>query len=200
MDIICMDLEGVLVPEIWIAFAKETGIRELERTTRDEPDYDKLMRRRIEILKEHNLGIGEIRRTITTIDPFEGAKEFLDTLRSFTQAVILSDTFDQFAMPLMKKLDYPALFCNTLTVNPSGVITGYRMRCKDTKLTSVKAFQSMGYDTIAFGDSFNDLDMIKASRAGFLFRTTDEIRKAHKDVPAFDTYDALLQAIREVMQ
>ena len=200
MDIICMDLEGVLVPEIWIAFAKETGIRELERTTRDEPDYDKLMRRRIEILKEHNLGIGEIRRTITTIDPFEGAKEFLDTLRSFTQAVILSDTFDQFAMPLMKKLDYPALFCNTLTVDPSGVITGYKMRCKDTKLTSVKAFQSMGYDTIAFGDSFNDLDMIKASRAGFLFRTTDEIREAHKDVPAFDTYDALLQAIREVMQ
>lgn len=200
MDIICMDLEGVLVPEIWVAFAKETGIRELERTTRDEPDYDKLMRRRIEILKEHNLGIGEIRRTITTIEPFEGAKEFLDTLRSFTQAVILSDTFDQFAMPLMKKLDYPALFCNTLTVDPSGVITGYRMRCKDTKLTSVKAFQSMGYDTIAFGDSFNDLDMIKASRAGFLFRTTDEIREAHKDVPAFDTYDALLQAIREVMQ
>lgn len=200
MDIICMDLEGVLVPEIWVAFAKETGIRELERTTRDEPDYDKLMRRRIEILKEHNLGIGEIRRTITTIDPFEGAKDFLDTLRSFTQAVILSDTFDQFAMPLMKKLDYPALFCNTLTVNPSGVITGYKMRCKDTKLTSVKAFQSMGYDTIAFGDSFNDLDMIKASRAGFLFRTTDEIRKAHKDVPAFDTYDALLQAIREVIQ
>ncbi|MBQ9511735.1 MAG: bifunctional phosphoserine phosphatase/homoserine phosphotransferase ThrH [Lachnospiraceae bacterium] len=200
MDIICMDLEGVLVPEIWIAFAKETGIQELERTTRDEPDYDKLMRRRIEILKEHNLGIGEIRRTITTIDPFEGAKEFLDTLRSFTQAVILSDTFDQFAMPLMKKLDYPALFCNTLTVDPSGVITGYKMRCKDTKLTSVKAFQSMGYDTIAFGDSFNDLDMIKASRAGFLFRTTDEIREAHKDVPAFDTYDALLQAIREVMQ
>ena len=200
MDIICMDLEGVLVPEIWIAFAKETGIQELERTTRDEPDYDKLMRRRIEILKEHNLGIGEIRRTITTIDPFEGAKEFLDTLRSFTQAVILSDTFDQFAMPLMKKLDYPALFCNTLTVDPSGVITGYKMRCKDTKLTSVKAFQSMGYDTIAFGDSYNDLDMIKASRAGFLFRTTDEIREAHKDVPAFDTYDALLQAIREVMQ
>lgn len=200
MDIICMDLEGVLVPEIWIAFAKETGIRELERTTRDEPDYDKLMRRRIEILKEHNLGIGEIRRTITTIDPFEGAKEFLDTLRSFTQAVILSDTFDQFAMPLMKKLDYPALFCNTLTVDPSGVITGYKMRCKDTKLTSVKAFQSMGYDTIAFGDSYNDLDMIKASRAGFLFRTTDEIREAHKDVPAFDTYDALLQAIREVIQ
>lgn len=199
MNIICMDLEGVLVPEIWIAFAEETGIEELKRTTRDEPDYDKLMKRRIEILKEHGLGIGEIRRTITLIEPLPGAKAFLDTLRSFTQAVILSDTFDQFAMPLMKKLDYPTIFCNTLTVAADGEITGYRMRCEHSKLTTVRGLQSIGYDTICFGDSFNDLEMIEASQKGFLFRTTDAIREAYPQYPAFEEYDELLQAIREAL-
>lgn len=199
MNIICMDLEGVLVPEIWIAFAEETGIEELKRTTRDEPDYDKLMKRRIEILKEHGLGIGEIRRTITMIDPLPGAKEFLDTLRSFTQAVIVSDTFDQFALPLMKKLDYPTIFCNTLKVSPEGEITGYTMRCDHSKLTTIRGLQSMGYDTIAFGDSFNDLEMIRASKRGFLFRTTDAIKHDHPEYPAFEEYDELLQAIREAL-
>lgn len=199
MNIICMDLEGILVPEIWIAFAEETGIPELKRTTRDEPDYDKLMRRRLEILKEHGLGIGEIRRTITLIDPLPGAKEFLDTLRSFTQAVIVSDTFDQFAMPLMKKLGYPTLFCNTLHVAQDGEITGYEMRCEHSKLTTVRGLQSMGYQTICFGDSFNDLEMIAASQTGFLFRTTDAIKKDYPQYPAFETYDELLQAIREAL-
>ena len=199
MNMICMDLEGVLVPEIWIAFAEETGIEELKRTTREEPDYDKLMKHRIEILKEHGYGIGEIRRTITTMEPMEGAKEFLDTLRSFTQAIIISDTFDQFAMPLMKKLGYPTILCNTLTVSPEGWITGHEMRC-NSKLDTIRALQAMNYETIAFGDSLNDIDMIRGSKAGFLFRTTEEIKKAHPDIPAYEDYSELLQAVREAMQ
>lgn len=199
MNIVCLDMEGVLVPEIWIAFSEATGIPELRRTTRDEPDYDKLMRFRIGILKEHNLGLKEIRDTISTIDPFPGAKEFLDELRSLTQVIILSDTFYQFAMPLMQKLSYPSLFCNELIASDSGEITGFKMRCEKSKLTTVRALQSMGFDTIAAGDSFNDLGMIEASKAGFLFRSTDQIKKDYPQYPAFEEYDELLDAIRKIL-
>jgi phosphoserine/homoserine phosphotransferase len=197
MNIVCLDLEGVLVPEIWIAFAKASGIPELTRTTRDEPDYDKLMRWRIGILKEHGLGLKEIQDTIATIDPMPGAKEFLDELRSLTQVIIISDTFSQFATPLMEKLGWPTIFCNTLEVAEDGEITGFRMRCEQSKLTTVKALQSIGYDTIASGDSFNDLGMIQASKAGFLFKTTDAIKADYPQYPAFETYDELLAAIKE---
>lgn len=197
MNIVCLDLEGVLVPEIWIAFAKASGISELTRTTRDEPDYDKLMRWRIGILKEHGLGLKEIQDTIATIDPMPGAKEFLDELRSLTQVIIISDTFSQFATPLMEKLGWPTIFCNTLEVAEDGEITGFRMRCEQSKLTTVKALQSIGYDTIASGDSFNDLGMIQASKAGFLFKTTDAIKADYPQYPAFETYDELLAAIKE---
>ena len=196
MVITCLDLEGVLVPEIWIAFSEATGIPELRRTTRDEPDYDKLMRFRIGILKEHGLGLKEIQDVIATIDPMPGAKEFLDELRSFTQVIILSDTFTQFAAPLMKKLGYPTIFCNTLEVAESGEVTGFKMRCEQSKLTTVKALQSIGYDTIASGDSYNDLGMILASKAGFLFRSTEKIKADYPQLPAFETYEELLQAIR----
>ncbi|SCY61101.1 phosphoserine phosphatase [Lachnospiraceae bacterium XBB2008] len=199
MEIVCLDLEGVLVPEIWIAFAEATGIPELKKTTRDEPDYDKLMKFRLDILKEHGLGLKEIQDTIAGIDPLPGAKEFLDALRAETQVLILSDTFTQFAMPLMKKLGYPTLLCNTLEVAPDGTITGFRMRCEQSKLTTVKALQSIGYDTIAAGDSFNDLGMILNSAAGFLFKSTDAIKAAHPELPAFETYDELLGAIRGVI-
>ncbi len=199
MTIITLDLEGVLVPEIWIAFSQATGIPELRRTTRDEPDYDKLMRYRLGILKEHNLGLREIRETIAGIDPMPGAKDFLDALREKTQAVILSDTFTQFASPLMKKLGWPTIFCNTLLVSPAGEITGYRLRTQKTKLTTVRAFQSIGYETVAVGDSFNDLEMIRAGKRGFLFRTTDAIRKANPDLPAFEEYGELLSAIEDVL-
>ena len=197
MEIICLDLEGVLTPEIWIAFSEATGIPELCRTTRDEPDYDKLMKYRIAILKERGLGLREIQATIAGIDPLPGAKDFLDALRERTQAVILSDTFTQFASPLMKKLGWPTLFCNTLEVSPAGEITGYRLRAKKTKLVTVRAFQSIGYDTIAVGDSFNDLEMIRAGKAGFLFRSTPAIREANPDLPAFEEYGDLLAAIEE---
>ena len=200
MYITCLDLEGVLVPEIWIAFAEETGIQELKRTTRDEPDYDKLMNYRIKILKEHNLGLKEIQDTIAKIDPLPGAKEFLDELRSCTQAIILSDTFEQFAAPLMKKLGMPTIFCNTLEVAPSGEITGFKMRCKNSKYTTVKALQSCGYETIASGDSYNDLGMIKASKAGFLFRSTEQIIKDYPQFPAFTEYNDLLNAIKNVIK
>ena len=200
MIITCLDLEGVLVPEIWIAFAEQTGIKELKRTTRDEPDYDKLMNFRIKILKEHNLGLKEIQETIAKIDPLPGAKEFLDELRSCTQAIILSDTFEQFAAPLMKKLGMPTIFCNTLEVSPSGEITGFKMRCENSKYTTVKALQSCGYETIASGDSYNDLGMIKASKAGFLFRSTEQIIKDHPQFPAFTEYNDLLNAIKGVIQ
>lgn len=196
MNIVCLDLEGVLVPEIWIAFAKETGIPELEKTTRDEPDYDKLMNYRINILKEHGLGLKEIQETIAKIDPMPGAKEFLDELRSITQVIIISDTFSQFAGPLMKKLGRPTIFCNELEVAEDGEITGFRMRCEQSKLTTVKALQSIGYDTIASGDSHNDLGMIQASKAGFLFRSTDAIKKDYPELPAYETYDELLAAIK----
>ncbi|MBS5017651.1 MAG: bifunctional phosphoserine phosphatase/homoserine phosphotransferase ThrH [Eubacterium ventriosum] len=197
MNIVCLDLEGVLVPEIWIAFAEETGIPELKRTTRDEPDYDKLMNYRINILKEHGLGLKEIQETIAKIDPMPGAKEFLDELREITQVIIISDTFTQFAGPLMKKLGYPTIFCNSLEVAEDGEITGFKMRIENSKLTTVKALQSIGYDTIASGDSHNDLGMIKASKAGFLFRSTDEIKKEYPELPAFETYDELMAAIKE---
>lgn len=200
MYITCLDLEGVLVPEIWIAFAEETGIQELKRTTRDEPDYDKLMNYRIKILKEHNLGLKEIQETIAKIDPLPGAKEFLDELRSCTQAIILSDTFEQFAAPLMKKLGMPTIFCNTLEVAPSGEITGFKMRCENSKYTTVKALQSCGYETIASGDSYNDLGMIKASKAGFLFRSTEQIIKDYPQYPAFTEYNDLLNAIKSVIK
>ena len=200
MNIVCLDLEGVLVPEIWIAFAEQTGIKELKRTTRDEPDYDKLMNFRIKILKEHNLGLKEIQETIAKIDPLPGAKEFLDELRSCTQAIILSDTFEQFAAPLMKKLGMPTIFCNTLEVSPSGEITGFKMRCENSKYTTVKALQSCGYETIASGDSYNDLGMIQASKAGFLFRSTEQIIKDHPQFPAFTEYNDLLNAIKGVIQ
>lgn len=200
MYITCLDLEGVLVPEIWIAFAEETGIQELKRTTRDEPDYDKLMNYRIKILKEHNLGLKEIQETIAKIDPLPGAKEFLDELRSCTQAIILSDTFEQFAAPLMKKLGMPTIFCNTLEVSPSGEITGFKMRCENSKYTTVKALQSCGYETIASGDSYNDLGMIKASKAGFLFRSTEQIIKDYPQYPAFTEYNDLLNAIKSVIK
>jgi phosphoserine/homoserine phosphotransferase len=200
MNIVCLDLEGVLVPEIWIAFSEASGIPELKRTTRDEPDYDKLMRWRIGILKKHGLGLKEIQDTIAKIDPLPGAKEFLDELRSCTQAIILSDTFEQFAAPLMKKLGLPTIFCNTLEVSPKGEITGYKMRCEKSKLTTVRALQSCGFDTIASGDSFNDLGMIQASKAGFLFRTTDQIKKDYPQYPAFTEYSELLNAIKEVIK
>jgi phosphoserine/homoserine phosphotransferase len=199
MYITCLDLEGVLVPEIWIAFSKASGIPELKKTTRDEPDYDKLMKWRLGILKEHGLGLKEIQETIASIDPMPGAKEFLDELRSFTQVIIISDTFEQFASPLMKKLGWPTIFCNSLEVAESGEITGFKMRCEKSKFTTVKALQSIGYDTIASGDSYNDLGMIKASKAGFLFKSPDSIKAENPDLPAFDTYDELLAAIKKAM-
>ena len=199
MNVVCLDMEGVLVPEIWIAFAEETGIPELKRTTRDEPDYDKLMKFRIGILKEHGLGLKEIQETIAKIDPMPGAKEFLDELRSITQVIILSDTFEQFATPLMKKLGWPTIFCNTLEVADNGEITGFKMRCPQSKLTTVKALQSMGFDTIASGDSHNDLGMIEASKAGFLFKSTDAIKAEYPQYPAFEEYDELLAAIKAAL-
>ena len=199
MNVVCLDLEGVLVPEIWIAFAEATNIPELKRTTRDEPDYDKLMKFRIEILKEHGLGLKEIQDTIATIDPMEGAKEFLDELRSITQVIILSDTFEQFAAPLMKKLGMPTIFCNTLEVAENGEITGFKMRCPQSKLTTVKALQSCGFETIASGDSFNDLGMITNSKAGFLFRSTEAIKKDYPQYPAFETYEELLNGIKNAL-
>lgn len=199
MNIVCLDLEGVLVPEIWIAFAEETGIPELKKTTRDEPDYDKLMNYRLKILKEHGLGLKEIQDTIAKIDPMPGAKEFLDELRSITQVIIISDTFTQFASPLMKKLGMPTIFCNTLEVAENGEITGFKMRCEKSKLTTVKALQSIGYDTIASGDSHNDLGMIEASKAGFLFRSTEQIKKDYPQYPAFEEYDELLAAIKAAL-
>ena len=200
MYITCLDLEGVLVPEIWIAFAEATGIPELKKTTRDEPDYDKLMAYRIEILKEHGLGLKEIQDVIATIEPMEGAKEFLDELRSFTQVIIISDTFNQFATPLMKKLGWPTIFCNTLEVSDAGEVTGFKMRVENSKYTTVRALQSIGYDTIASGDSYNDLGMIKASKAGFLFRSTEKIIADNPDVPAYETYAELLAAIKAAMK
>lgn len=199
MNIVCLDLEGVLVPEIWIAFAEATNIPELKITTRDEPDYDKLMKYRIKILKEHGLGLKEIQDTIATIDPLPGAKEFLDELRDLTQVIILSDTFDQFAAPLMKKLGMPAIFCNTLEVAPDGEITGFQMRCPQSKLTTVNALQSCGFDTIASGDSFNDLGMIQASKAGFLFRSTEAIKKDYPQYPAYEEYSELLAGIKAAL-
>ena len=199
MNIVCLDLEGVLVPEIWIAFAETSGIPELKRTTRDEPDYDKLMNWRLGILKEHGLGLKEIQDTIAKIDPIPGAKEFLDELRSITQVIIISDTFTQFATPLMKKLGWPTIFCNSLEVADNGEITGFKMRCEQSKLTTVKALQSIGYDTIASGDSHNDLGMIKASKAGFLFKSTEQIKADNPELEAFDTYDELLAAIKKAL-
>ena len=197
MNLVCLDLEGVLVPEIWVEFAEAAGIPELKKTTRDEPNYDKLMNYRLDILREHGLGLKEIQETIAKLDPLPGAKEFLDELRATGQVVIISDTFTQFAQPLMKKLGYPALFCNELVVADDGEITGYKMRIEDSKYSTVKALQSCGFETIASGDSFNDLRMIKASKAGFLFRTTDAIKADHPEVPAYETYDELLAAIKE---
>ena len=199
MNAVCLDLEGVLVPEIWIAFSKESGIDELKRTTRDEPDYDKLMKWRIGILAEHGLGLDRIQDTIAKIDPLPGAKEFLDKLRSITQVIIISDTFEQFATPLMKKLGWPTLFCNTLEVGADKMITGYKMRCPQSKLSTVRALQSIGFETIACGDSFNDLAMIQAGRNGFLFRTTDQIKKDYPDIRSFEEYDDLLAAIKAVL-
>ncbi|MBR3680044.1 MAG: bifunctional phosphoserine phosphatase/homoserine phosphotransferase ThrH [Oscillospiraceae bacterium] len=199
MNIVCLDLEGVLVPEIWIAFAEASGIPELKRTTRDEPDYDKLMNWRLGILKEHGLGLKEIQDTIAKIDPMPGAKEFLDTLRKKTQVIIISDTFTQFAAPLMEKLGMPTIFCNTLEVAENGEITGFKMRIAQSKLTTVKALQSIGYETIASGDSFNDLGMIQASKAGFLFRSTEQIKADYPQYPAFETYDELLAAICDAL-
>jgi len=199
MNVVCLDLEGVLVPEIWIAFSEASGIPELRRTTRDEPDYDKLMRFRIGILKEHGLGLKEIQETIAKIDPMPGAKEFLDELRSITQVLILSDTFSQFAGPLMKKLGYPTIFCNELVVGENGEITGFKMRCEQSKLTTVKALQSIGFETIAAGDSHNDLGMILASKAGFLFRSTEQIKADHPDLPAFETYEDFMAAIKAAL-
>lgn len=196
MNIVCLDMEGVLVPEIWIAFAEASGIPELRRTTRDEPDYDKLMAYRLGILKEHGLGLREIQATIAKIDPLPGAREFLDELRAVTQVIILSDTFEQFAGPLMEKLGRPTIFCNTLEVAPDGGITGYKMRCAQSKLTTVKALQSIGYDTIAAGDSFNDLAMIRQSKAGFLFKSTDKIKADYPEIPAYEEFDDLLEAIK----
>ncbi len=199
MDIVCLDLEGVLVPEIWIAFSEATGIPELKKTTRDEPDYDKLMKFRLDILKEHGLGLKQIQETISGIDPLPGAKEFLDSLRERTQVLILSDTFTQFASPLMKKLGWPTLMCNSLVVDEDGTITGFKMRCDKSKLSTVKALQSIGYETIASGDSFNDLAMIEASKAGFLFRTTEAIKADHPQYPAYETYEELLKGICSVL-
>ena len=197
MNIVCLDLEGVLVPEIWIAFAEASGIPELKRTTRDEPDYDKLMNWRLGILKEHGLGLKEIQETIAKIDPLPGAKEFLDKLRETTQVIIISDTFTQFAAPLMKKLGWPTIFCNTLEVAKDGTITGFKMRCEQSKLSTVKALQSVGFETIASGDSHNDLGMIQASKAGFLFRTTDQIKADYPQLEAFEEYDDLFEAIKK---
>ncbi len=199
MYITCLDLEGVLVPEIWIAFAEASGIPELKRTTRDEPDYNKLMNWRLGVLREHGLGLKEIQETIATIDPIPGAKEFLDELRSITQVIIISDTFAQFATPLMKKLGWPTIFCNSLEVAPNGEITGFKMRCEQSKLTTVRALQSIGYETIASGDSYNDLGMIKASKAGFLFKSTDKIKADNPELAAYETYDELMGAIRRAM-
>ena len=199
MNIVCLDLEGVLVPEIWIAFADASGIPELKRTTRDEPDYNKLMNWRLGILKEHGLGLKEIQETIAKIDPIPGAKEFLDELRSLTQVIIISDTFEQFATPLMKKLGWPTIMCNSLEVAEDGEITGFQMRCEKSKLTTVKALQSIGYETIASGDSFNDLGMIQASKAGFLFKSTEQIKKDYPQYPAFEEYDELLAAIKAAL-
>lgn len=199
MYITCLDLEGVLVPEIWIAFAEASGIPELKKTTRDEPDYDKLMNWRLGVLKEHGLGLKEIQETIAKIDPLPGAKKFLDELRSFTQVIIISDTFSQFATPIMEKLGWPTIFCNSLEVADNGEITGFKMRCEQSKLTTVKALQSIGYETIASGDSYNDLAMIKASKAGFLFKSTDKIKNDNPELEAFETYDELMAAIRKAM-
>ena len=199
MNIVCLDLEGVLVPEIWIAFAEASGIPELKRSTRDEPDYDKLMNWRLGILKEHGLGLKEIQETIAKIDPIPGAKEFLDELRSLTQVIIISDTFAQFAGPLMEKLGWPTIFCNELVVAESGEITGFKMRCEQSKLTTVKALQSIGYETIASGDSHNDMGMIRASKAGFLFKSTDAIKAENPDLPAYETYDELMAAIKAAL-
>ena len=199
MNIVCLDLEGVLVPEIWIAFSQVSGIPELKRTTRDEPDYDKLMKWRLGILKEHGLGLKEIQETIANIDPLPGAKEFLDELRKVTQVIIISDTFSEFAGPLMAKLGYPTIFCNSLEVAPSGEITGFKMRIENSKLTTVKALQSIGFETIASGDSYNDLGMIRASKAGFLFRSTKQIKKDNPDLPAYETFDELAAAIRKAL-
>ncbi|WP_297294304.1 bifunctional phosphoserine phosphatase/homoserine phosphotransferase ThrH [uncultured Oscillibacter sp.] len=199
MNIVCLDMEGVLVPEIWIAFSEASGIPELRRTTRDEPDYNKLMNFRLGILKEHNLGLKEIQATIAKIDPLPGAKEFLDELRAATQVLILSDTFEQFAKPLMEKLNWPTIFCNTLEVADSGEITGYKMRCEKSKLTTVKALQSIGYETIAAGDSFNDLAMIQASKAGFLFKSTEQIKKDYPELPAYEEFGDLLAAIKAAL-
>lgn len=199
MNIVCLDMEGVLVPEIWIAFAEASGIPELRRTTRDEPDYDKLMHWRLWVLREHGLGLAEIQRVIATIDPLPGAKDFLDALRRETQVIILSDTFEQFAMPLMEKLGMPTLFCNTLQVAPTGEITGFAMRIAQSKLTTVRALQSIGYETVAAGDSYNDLGMIRASKAGFLFRSTDRIKADNPDLPAFEEFGDLLAAIRRTL-
>ena len=199
MNVVCLDMEGVLVPEIWIAFSEESGIPELRRTTRDEPDYDKLMQFRIDILKEHGYKLKDVQDTIAKIDPLPGAKEFLDELRTITQVIILSDTFSQFAQPLMKKLGWPTLFCNELVVSDDDEITGIKMRCEASKLTTVRALQSCGFDTIASGDSFNDIDMILASKAGFLFRSTDAIKAAYPDVPAFEEFDDLLAAIKAAL-
>ena len=200
MKIVCLDLEGVLVPEIWIAFSKESGIPELKRTTRDEPDYDKLMRFRLGILKEKGLGLNEIKEVIARIDPMPGAKDFLDKLRELTQVIIISDTFEQFAGPLMKKLGYPTIFCNSLEVSDSGEITGYKMRCEQSKLSTVKALQSVGFETIACGDSHNDLGMIKAGKSGFLFKSTEQIIKDNPEIPAFEEYDELLEAIKKALK
>ena len=199
MNIVCLDLEGVLVPEIWVAFAEETGIPELKKTTRDEPDYDKLMKWRLGILKEHGLGLKEIQETIAKIDPMPGAKEFLDELRSMTQVIIIRDTFTQFAAPLMKKLGWPTIFCNSLEVAENGEITGYRMRVENSKYSTVKALQSIGFETIASGDSHNDLGMIKASKAGFLFKSTEQIKKDNPELEAYETYEQLMEAIKKAL-
>lgn len=199
MNIVCLDLEGVLVPEIWIEFANATGIQELTRTTREEPDYDKLMQYRLDILKEHHLRLSEIQKVIATMDPMDGAKEFLDELRSLTQVVIVSDTFSQFAQPLMKKLGWPTIFCNSLEIDRDGMLCGIKMRCAHSKLTTVRALQSMGFETIASGDSYNDLEMILASKAGFLFRSTDRIKADYPQLPAFETYNELLNGIKAAM-
>ena len=199
LNVVCLDLEGVLVPEIWIAFAQASGIPELKRTTRDEPDYDKLMKWRLEILKQHGLGLKEIQETIAKIDPMPGAKEFLDKLRAKTQVLILSDTFTQFATPLMQKLGWPTIFCNTLEVAENGDIVGYKMRCEKSKLSTVKALQSVGFETISAGDSYNDLGMILNSKAGFLFRSTEKIKQDYPDLPAYEEYDDLLAAIEKAL-
>lgn len=200
MDIVCLDMEGVLVPEIWIAFAEVTGIPELKRTTRDEPDYDKLMNYRLDILRQHGLGLKEIQETIAKIDPLPGAREFLDQLRTMTQVIILSDTFTQFAKPLIEKLGWPTLFCNTLEVAEDGTITGYKLRCEQTKLSTVIALQSVGFETIASGDSHNDMGMIKASKAGFLFKSTEQLKAENPDLPAYETFDQLTTAIKGVLE